>query len=77
MQDCQLTYYRNYFLDRNRKYVEETLWLDFPYELLDEEIMILKQYGITETPITFTEDFLSTKTMILQEEKTSIQLKKF
>lgn len=66
MQDCQLTYYRSYFLDRKRKYDEETLWLDFPYELLKEKIRILKQYGITETPITFTEDFLSTKTMIIQ-----------
>lgn len=67
----------DFFLDGNMQYNGETLYLDFPYELTDDEIIILKQYGITETPITFTVHYPSNKTMILTTGETSIQLKKF
>lgn len=74
---CQLTYYGGYFLDGDMTFNGETLWIDFPYELNDWQLITLKQYGINENPVVFDVEFPSKNRMILKNEDVVITLKKF
>lgn len=74
---CQLTFYGDFFLDGNIRYNDKTLWIEFPYELDEYQISVLKQYGIEENPITFEVDFPSKNKMVLTTAYNQITLRKF
>lgn len=74
---CQLTYYGGYFLDGDMTFNGETLWIDFPYELENKQLITLKQYGINKNPVVFDVEFPSKNRLILKNEDVMIVLKKF
>ena len=76
MHVCQLTYYAGYFMDGNMLYEDDNLYIDFPYSLSYDQKEILKQYGILSNPVNFSVEFQSGNIMILQNEESTIKLRK-
>ena len=74
---CQLTYYGGYFSDGILNFDGKILTLDFPYELTEEDILIFRQYGIYENPVTFEVSFPDKKTLLLKNESSIILCQKY
>lgn len=74
---CQLTYYGGVFTSGNLRFDGKTIYLDFPYADSELSIRKLRQYGITENPITFNVEHLDKKSLILRHGDTVVTMRKF
>ena len=74
---CMLTYYDGWFMSGNMVYDGKRLSLEFPYADTEEEMAILKQYGIFSNPVTFEVNFPNKRTLILSNEESTVWLTKF
>lgn len=73
---CQLTYYDGWFTKAWMEYNGETLSLDFPYIDSQEDLFLLRQYGVPEPQTTFKVKFERSNRLTLTCEQSTVTLVK-
>lgn len=71
---CQLTYYDGWFTKAWMEYNGETLCLDFPYISSQEDLFLLRQYGIPEPETTFKVNFEGSNRLTLKAGEYTVKL---
>lgn len=76
---CNLSYYGGSFTDGNLTFINNKIYLNFPYILSSEGLSRLNQYGIYSNPVEFKVEFLDKKKLIMKEDDNNIiiTLRKF
>jgi hypothetical protein len=59
------------------KFDDNTLVLEFPYATSNSQIVLLRQYGISTNPVSFTIEHLDKNRLVLKENNITITLRKF
>ncbi|MDE6008586.1 MAG: lipocalin-like domain-containing protein [Muribaculaceae bacterium] len=79
LHTCQLTAYDvgPWTSGNILKFSPSTLELEFPHANSAESVQKLRQYGINSSPVTFSIESLTKKTLILRDGETIIELRKF
>lgn len=77
LEICQLSIYGGPWINGLMNYSEDTIALDFSSSKVPDQSIKLKQYGINSDKVVFHIEELNSKHLIINNENTTITMRKF